>query len=211
MTQRAITFVIPVYKRPAALAGVLSSLIAQRNPNWRAICVFDGDDPETLANATYAAEHLKDERVTAVYAPHRGVWGHPAREEGLKLCETDFVCLTGHDNYYLPMFVEVVLSTAAEFDAKNTNVSMIHTDFLHLGNAEHFAGGYRYFPSAIQYGMVDMGSVVVNTELAQAVGFGEEFRSFEADFHWFSKIREKFSPRYFPVKAAAGHILYVHN
>ena len=204
--EKAITFVIPVYKKPYALAGILSSLHAQTDPRWKAICVFDGDDKDTLDNARIAEHLLIDERVKICFRPYEGQWGHPAREYGLSLVDTEYVVLTGHDNYYLPIFVGAVLGHYEK------EWSLAFCDFLHLGDVNHPAGGYRYFPSWIAYSMIDMGSVVVPTWIAKEVGFGEEFRDHGADFKWFNTIKNKYyHQNLLATKIGAGNILYIHN
>ena len=37
-----IEFVIPTYNRPKEIMVILSSLVAQTNPNWKAHVVIDG-------------------------------------------------------------------------------------------------------------------------------------------------------------------------
>jgi len=60
----------------------------------------DGDADEVCSSYT------KDSRITYHKIPHKGCWGHNCRNFGLSLTDTEWVVLSGHDNYYVPTFVE---------------------------------------------------------------------------------------------------------
>ena len=83
--------------------GMLYSLINQSNNNWTAHVVSDGnyDEFKDIEQHFCLNNQIK---FSIINGPNND-WGHTARNYGLKNATTEWVVMTGADNYYMPDFV----------------------------------------------------------------------------------------------------------
>lgn len=100
-----VTVVIPTRGRPALLARALDSVRAQTAPDWEAVVVVDGPDPET--EALLRAE--PDSRIRFVVNEH-SLGGGEARNVGIRAATGDLIALLDDDDEWLPERLEAHLA-----------------------------------------------------------------------------------------------------
>lgn len=189
-----IEFVIPTYNRPNHLAAILWSLMAQSSPDWIAHVVSDCSPAGTLD--TVKRMFADEQRIRFTDLPTRSNdWGHTPRNHGLHTATEELVCMTGEDNYYMPTFVEEVISVM-----KHDVVNMVFTDFVHNWGTE-----YIYVPSLIAYSHIDIGNVVFRTEHAGQMSLDP--KHFSADWYMIESYLHTYPGKPFHLKK----VLYVHN
>lgn len=111
MNKEKITFVIPTIGRKS-LINSINSLINQTNPNWNCIVVFDGIDKIEFT----------DERITSIAIPKMGgrsmVHGMSGlvRNEGLKLCKSEWIGFLDDDDTLDSNYVEVLMKKYKDYD-----------------------------------------------------------------------------------------------
>lgn len=90
MNGPSLTFIIPTLGR-ATLSRAIGSLLAQTNPNWKAIVVFDG-----VKNTT----NIKDNRVTYIEINKLGTRNHAGnvRNIGISRADTEWVAFLDDDD-----------------------------------------------------------------------------------------------------------------
>jgi hypothetical protein len=148
------------FERTVELMTLINCFLVQTSKDWELNIIYDGQVPENIKDIMSL---YSDKRIKFLNTPKRnGVWGHPNRKMMLNTIEgelNDYVLMTNDDNYYVPKFVEQILSITDE------NVGMVVCDCLHSYTQ------YDYFKSELKEGFIDMGSFVVKMDVAKKVGF----------------------------------------
>lgn len=191
-----IEFIIPTCDRPEKLMVILSSLWCQSDPNWTAHVVMDG---VFFGEYKTVQEFYKNEsriRWTELKTKHND-WGHTPRNHGLKVCQEEWVVMTGDDNYYVPEFVQEFLNAA-----KNTDTDFIFCNMVHNWVAKE----YIAVNCAIQYGRIDIGCFMTRAKLAQTIPLNTKVN--EADWLFARDFLAKYKNKT-PIKIPK--FLYVHN
>jgi hypothetical protein len=181
-------------RRLSQLRCLLASLEAQTHEDWRAIVVHDGpvDDRDTckdLVDLCRGRTHL------LITGERLGQFGHPNRRlaiEGLQGCQ--WIGLTNEDNYYMPVFMEWLVSEGQRRDALLVHADMVHSHKL-----------WQVLSTSPKRGRLDLGGMLVRAELATRVPFDNY--EFAGDGHWINKLAEKAGNRVAKVPA----VLFVHN
>jgi len=189
-----IEFVIPTWKRPNNLMVILSSLVAQTNPNWKAHVVIDGITNEYFA----VKEFFQPEdriRFSHIQEGPSGDWGHTPRQYGLDNATEEWVVMTGDDNYYVPVFVDEMLKNCRG------------THFVYCNMVHNWVKN-EYIPldSEPKVYKIDIGNFMVNTKYGKEVQLQKDKN--EADGLYVEDFLKKF-PGLKPKKI--NKILYVHN
>jgi|688.fasta_scaffold15615_18 glycosyltransferase involved in cell wall biosynthesis len=114
--ENIITFIIPSINR-STIVNSIESLKNQTNPNWKCIIVYDGVD----------GMQFDDERITTIKTEKKGIEGinnHVAgigvcglvRNEGLKLCNTEWIGFLDDDDTIHPNYVEKLFESYTKYD-----------------------------------------------------------------------------------------------
>lgn len=155
------------HNRDISLRILVDSFICQTNPNWQLYVIHDG---EYFKKVKEVVDLYTDYRVMFLHSKTRnGKYGHPNRKfmlERMPSCE-DFVLMTNDDNYYVPSFVEEMLSAAAK------DVGIVYCDTVH----SHYR--YNTLNSLLKEGYIDMGAFIVRLDMAKKTGFNHT--EFSAD------------------------------
>lgn len=194
MKKAKIEFVIPTWKRPDNLMVILSSLVAQTNPNWTAHIVVDG-----ITNDYFKVKEFfqNDDRIRFSHietGPSKD-WGHTPRQYGLDAATEDWVIMTGDDNYYVPVFVDEML--------KNSK----GTHFVYC-NMVHNWTDKQYLPIDSQPKIfhIDIGNFMVHTANGKQIKLNKQLN--HADGVYVEDYLKKF-PALKPKKI--NKLLYIHN
>jgi glycosyltransferase involved in cell wall biosynthesis len=94
-TDGRITLIIPTIGRDT-LTRTLESLIAQTNPDWNAIVVFDGISPSIKS---------PDVRIQFIEIPNKKNAGF-VRNEGIKVATTEWIGFVDDDDILTPNYIE---------------------------------------------------------------------------------------------------------
>ena len=113
------------------------------------------------------------------------------------MVKNEYVLLTNGDNYYTPNMIEEVTKRSED---------LIYFDLVHSHKTPHNSNNatYGYMNSELVSSRVDMGNVVIKSELAKKVGFNST--DFAADWIYFNEVLE-LSPTIFKI----NKVLFVHN
>lgn len=201
MENSLVTFVIPTYNRYKEIKVILSSLQAQTNPNWKAIVVVDNTLSDTMINnykllhVLYEDKEIKsDKRININFLEKRcNDWGHTPREVGKQISDSQYVIMTGDDNYYIPTFVEELDKVSKD------SPGIIYWDMVH----SHY--DYQYFKCHPSFNQIDMGAFATRTDLAKQIKLNT---SYAADGEYVEDFKKKF-PQENMVKI--DKVLFVHN
>lgn len=94
-----VSVIMPNYNGEKYLAEAIESVLNQTYTHWELIAVDDGSKDNSVSIIqTYAS---KDNRIKLVINPiNKGL--SASRNEGLKVCEGEFVCFLDSDDIFLP-------------------------------------------------------------------------------------------------------------
>lgn len=189
---KLITFVAPVYKRPRSTIVFINSLLAQTANNWKLILVGDGEveNEDEIADYTTAYPQI-------VYYPrqHHGEYGNAARNYGLSKTKSEWIILSGHDNYYIPETTRII-EKAIQFN--NHAVDVIYWDMIH----NYF--NFKCVETQWKPGQIDIGAFAVRTSLLKEMAKPCLTNDPNADGVLVMKLKQA---KKFKIKCC----LYVHN
>lgn len=191
-----IEFIIPTYTRIHHLVTILASLKAQSNPNWTAHVISDCPPDDINEEMKKIVTFFNDPRIKLTKLEERhNDWGHTPRQYGLDHATEEWVCMTGEDNYYVPEFVDLMLT-------QGVNHHFVYCDMVHNWTDR------QYLPvkSQLKHGTIDIGNFICKTNMAQKIKLKTEFE--HADWLFVEEFKVKF--KHAKVKKVAG-VLYVHN
>jgi len=187
-----IEFIISSYKGPEKLMTMLGCLQSQTVDAWTARVFADGP--------YYGYEKVKDFfkddkriRFTELDGPH-GDWGHTPRNIALGELTEEWVVMSGHDNYYTPVFVEYFLR-----EVKSEDVHFVYCDMIHSHN--HF----EYIRSVPAVNHIDIGNFMARSKYASQIRINN--RSTTGDGEFVVEYLQKFPGTQIHIPKA----LYIHN
>jgi glycosyltransferase involved in cell wall biosynthesis len=193
-----IDFIVPTYNRTDHLMCIISSIVAQTNPNWRIHVVAD-NPPDNIVEKLneIAGYYAYEPRIRfSVMEKRFNDFGHTPRNYGLINSEEEFVVMTGEDNYYVPTFVQEFL------DAVNDDVDLVFCNMVLNGPQNQ----YVPIKCQIKYGKIDMGCFMSRTELGKQILLKTNIN--EADWVYVVDYLNKFNDG---KVVHIDKILYVHN
>lgn len=196
-----IEFVIPTYNRVNDLTTIVSSIVAQTNPNWKIHIVADmspEDTQERFLDLLAFFDVYRHKIKISVLNERYNDWGHTPRNYGLSEATEEWIVMTGEDNYYAPTFVENFLSVVKQRD----DINFVFCNFVLNGKNDE----YVPIRADIQYGKLDIGCYMTNTYNAQKLKLKTDIP--EADWYFAEEYLNRFT------EGKIIHIdkvLYVHN
>lgn len=149
---------------------ILSCLKAQTSDLWVARVFSDGpyDGYEEVKDI-----FKKDPRITftELNGPH-GDWGNTARNIALRELREEWVVMTGHDNYYVPTFVEQFLR-----GVDSPDVNFVYCNMTHDHN-----GYVNPVYSKIQLGYIDMGNFMTRSKYSSQLTINSKSQTADGEF-----------------------------
>lgn len=186
-------FIIPTYNRIRPLYLMLSSLAVQSKNNWKATIVVDDVENNRIKEIV---NKIDCDKINYMFLDKRyNDWGHTPRNIGKQASTSDYIILTGDDNYYVPSFIEE-LNQAVAID----KFGLIYWDMLHNGY------GYNHFVTTLDVGCIDMGAFVTRRDLAQQIQLNTKLLT--ADSTFVLDFQKKFPHE---KTHKINKILFVHN
>lgn len=201
-----IEFIIPTYNRPNGLLTIIGSILQQTDARWKIHVVCDGyyDGYQRVKDFFSGNDKI---RFSEIEGPNND-FGHTPRTYGLERATSEWVVMTGDDNYYVPTFVSDFLR-AAEW---NTESKLILCDMLH--NHDIFRNGnleverYTYFESKPAVTYVDIGNFASKSEFAKTIQI-QKMR-YDADGVFVEEYVSKFCSENRSI-TKINKALYIHN
>jgi len=171
---KMFNIVVPTYEGATKLEVFINCFLSQSCDDWHLTIVSDGPEPETLEQL----QKYKDCHQISYYQTDKRCndWGHTPREFGMLQSDCEFTIMTGFDNYYVPLFIEIFKNAYIEKHAEN--IDMMFCNFV----LDHPREGIKYngfIDSSPDVNFIDIGSFALRTEILKVVGF--KFRSYAAD------------------------------
>jgi hypothetical protein len=187
-----ITFIATAHKENIESYILITSLILQKDQDWKCIIVCDGKN-EKLKQVV---EHFNDPRISLQYSEKEvGFWGHENRANILNLLPAEgYVVQVSIQDYYLPSAVEEIKK---EIDL---------TDFVYF-NCLHHGYSYELLDSQLKLAHIDWGCFAIKTELAKKVGI-DNFTHAMCDGVFVEKLFKHFPET---TKKKINKILFIHN
>lgn len=188
-----VDFIIPTYDRHLQLKSMLYSLIVQYDADWSAQVIIDDVENNLCVSIV---ESFNDSRISCTLAGQRyNDWGHTPREIGKQQSTSQYVIMTGDDNYYTPTTVSEIKKAATE----NNNPGLIFWNMVH----SHF--DYTVLECKLGIGMIDMGAFATRRDIAQKIKLNNTYTADGCFIHDLDIL--------FPNedKIKIDKVLFVHN
>ena len=153
-----VSIAVRIKYAPDRLKLFILSMQRQRHDNWEMIAVTDGPNEPAARLVT----EVNDARIRFVETEKRlGRWGHPYRQRGLDACRGDYIGLSNDDNYYVPGYIEQMLS------ALGSTADLVLCQLLHSHS------GWKVDPPGN-----DLGAWIARASLIRKVPWtGQDFTS----------------------------------
>lgn len=195
---KVIDIIAVTYGQTDILKCFINSIKSQTNPNWRLLIIHDGLNKE-LNRELVREKYVDGNKVIFIeHGKRTEKYGHELRSWALNnISLNEYVLLTNGDNYYTPNMIEEVLQRDEEF---------IYFDLVHSHKSKYNSNNndYGYMQSHLIRGAIDMGNVIIKSEIAKKIGFNSD--EYHADWIYFDEAL-KLSPTIFKI----NKILFVHN
>jgi hypothetical protein len=139
---------------------------------------------------------INDDRIKLTNLPERyNDWGHTPRNYGVEHATSEWVIMTGEDNYYCPEFVDQMLQVCK-------GQHFVYCDMVHNWMNKE----YIPIKSKLELGFIDIGCYMVKTNMAKKIKLNvkEEW----ADWYFVLDFVKKYE--HAKIKKV-NKILYVHN
>jgi hypothetical protein len=185
-----ITFIATAYKETIDSYQFISSLMLQKNPNWK--CIIHCDEKNEYIEE--CVNFFKTDKIKLVYNDSStGYWGHYNRKNSLDLVKTEFVIQTSIQDYYTPNTVDELLLALTDCD-------------MVMYNCVHNHLRYDVLDTISKICKIDWGSFVLRTEIAKKVGINQP------EHKWCDGIFVEECTKYPNIKIKKlNKILTVHN
>lgn len=103
------SIIIPLYNKAGFITAAIQSVLNQSHQNFEVIVVDDGstDDGASLVRT------IHDHRIKLIQQANSGA--SCARNHGIELAKGDLVCFLDADDWYLPTYLETIVSMALRY------------------------------------------------------------------------------------------------
>lgn len=169
MSTPLITLVAPACGELKHNCPFVESMLAQRDPNWKAIIFHNGPNPEMKE----WVESYKDNRLVYEESElNTGMWGTQNRQTALTyMVDTPYVIQTSVQDYWLQ-------NAMAEL---NNVIAASQPDMITWQAINHL---FRYgiLTGEVAFGHCDWGQFCTKTEYAKKVGI-QKMDQFTSDWH----------------------------
>lgn len=159
-----VDIIIPTFNRYDLLKCMLYSLVSQYDPDWTATVVIDNvEDSEESITIVDIIKKVSDSRIRYINTDRRyNDCGHTPRELGKQMSESEYIVMSGEDNYYTPNFVQTIKKAAAE----NNNPVLLYWNMVHSYR------DYDFFECFLFIGGIDMGAFATRSDVAKTIPLG---------------------------------------
>lgn len=201
--KKQLTVICVAYKRHKEILVLIHSFLAQTLQNFKLIVLHDGYDQEMYQILSELKQKNPDVIDYFFSETRYNDWGHSLRDIGIRLADTEYVLITNDDNYYCPVFLELMFKAIETYHADIVMCDMIHS---HNQPGGRLQPPYSLFQTSPERCSMDIGCFIANTQLAKKVGFRD--KGHDGDATYFEDLlRIKSGVRV----AKVNQVLFVHN
>jgi len=192
-----VDIIIPTFNRYNLLKCMLYSLIAQYDPDWTATVVIDNvETSEESITIIDVIKQISDSRIRYINTDRQyNDWGHTPREIGKQQSESQYIIMTGDDNYYVPTLVNELKVVAREHNTP----SLIYWDMIH----SHF--NYALLKCQLIFDQIDMGAFATRRDVAQKIKLNNTYTADGWFIHDLNTLFENED------KIKINKVLFTHN
>lgn len=122
-----VTFVMPIFNASKYLNESIASIFAQKNPNWRLICIDDGSSD----NSCDIVENYIDKDKRVLLMKQKNAGPAVARARAIQKAETEYIAIIDADDKLDDNYVGKMLEYAERYggaDIVTPNVKYIYED-----------------------------------------------------------------------------------
>lgn len=197
--------IIPSYNRKNLLKIAVNSVLYQTFDNFELIIIDDGskDNTKEILN------EFNDKRISYIYQPHKGV--SPARNEGIKLSQGEFICFLDSDDRFRKEKLEVTF----DYIKKYPEYKIFHTEEIWYRNgsylpqkAYHKKPSGVIFTEALKLCCVSISTAAIKKEVFEKAGLFDETMPACEDYDFWLRAGALFPvlliPEYLTIKEG-GH------
>jgi len=198
------------HNRLDELKVFVQSIINQTNKNWSLHVIHDGRNDDFL-NIMESYQRKDPKRITYEFTNRRyNDYGHTLREIGLRKSCQDYTLMTNCDNYYPPKTLEFINQAIKASTLSRPDVVLFDMTHSHIDVGRKKKPSYSFFDVFYKRNYIDIGAAIVNTELAQKVGFVD--KSFAGDATYFEDILKQKNKEGLKLNVVKiPRVLLVHN
>lgn len=181
--------------RVRSLGALVASFRCQTYTNWKMEITHDGPLPQEMTLLADEFRDLSDVEFVET-ATRTQKFGHPHRQAAIdRLIERgcEWIGLTNDDNYYVPVYLEWMLSEALKHSSRFVYCDCVHSHKM-----------WKPLAGEVRRGHIDLGSFLVHRDVAKKVKFDRD--DFAADWDYIARLKQQVKR---PAKVAAT--LFVHN
>lgn len=204
--KKTVLFIATIYN---SYPQIISSLICQTMSNWELLLIHDGKND---TNIKQIVQNFNDERITYIEYPERiNDYGHTLRKWALneiknKKIDTksDYIVITNADNYYVPTFIEKMVT---QFDYSDIIVTYC-SGMLHSYKSPQPEGDHEYgtIKTKLELGHIDCGGIMVKKDEACEIGWNN--LDIYSDWTYIEDIIKKYGKDKFSKILGT---LFIHN
>jgi hypothetical protein len=188
-----VDFIIPTYQRYDQIKSMLYSLIAQYDSDWSAQVIIDDIENDTIVDII---KNINDKRINYTFTGQRyNDWGHTPREIGKQQSTSQYIIMTGDDNYYAPTLVSKLKAAASV----NNNPIVIYWDMIHSHN------DYAVLVCTLAISCIDMGAFATRSDIAKVTPLKQ---TYAADGEFIEHLTSLYAADQF---YKIHGVLFVHN
>lgn len=186
-TVKRVSIILPAYNRGHVIATAIQSVLDQTFSHFELLVVDDGSTDDTAA----VVNNFSDDRIKYIPVKHGGV--SRARNHALKIMGGDYVAFIDSDDVYLPKKLEAQVS----FLEAHPKFHVAYSPYIEKfkGNEKLHKcdnGNGNVFCKLFKNSFVNVNSILIRKDAAEAVGgFPENFTTLE-DFDFFLRLADRF-------------------
>ena len=199
MSAPDITYIVSTHHRPRHLAGLLRSLQVQTHTNFECV-ITDNSTEENFQSLNWCMlKDMEDAGETRFRLLRSQLANcYDSAELAAKDAQAPLLCFPSDDNYYVPMFGEIMLATQ-----RSTQAPLVYCDFLY---DPRLLGFYGVVDAAPMIGRIDKGGFLVDRKLFLEVGWPRPMQYGIEDGLFIRELMKRNVAH-----AKAPGVLWVHN
>jgi glycosyltransferase involved in cell wall biosynthesis len=128
------SIVIPLYNKASFIEASIASVLRQTYQNFEILVIDDGSTDNGASLVTAYTDH----RVRLIQQINNGV--AYARNRGITEAKGDLICFLDADDWYLPVFLETIVSMAQKFP----DIDFFATGVKHVSTADASKAEWDY-------------------------------------------------------------------
>lgn len=174
-----LTLSVVGYNYKYEWVSFIHSMLLQHDDRWFVQLLNDGPDPAAREICAPYVEEFPHHFSYTETEVRFDDFGHSLRQDGLTRCETKYWGTNNADNYLAPKYVEFVLQAMEERHLQMLVFPCVH-NYANVNG--HGTPPYSILDVAPKRTRCDAGTMIIQTSLAQEVGWNHRFNEADGAF-----------------------------